>query len=133
LGSKTFELPWSIWYDPGQEQKLSNVKAEVPNPVLGGFPESISRVLIPRSQSGTTIHDAYRPYNRNSIATPADLGEFIKSVRKSKGLTQQQFADLSGVGRRFIVECEAGKPRLEFAKVLQVAAAAGIDIIAQKR
>jgi y4mF family transcriptional regulator len=67
------------------------------------------------------------------IATPAQLGSFIKSVRKSQGLTQQQFADLSGVGRRFIVECEAGKPRLEFAKVLQVAASAGIDIFAVKR
>jgi y4mF family transcriptional regulator len=68
-----------------------------------------------------------------SVTTPAQLGSFIKTVRKSKGLTQQQFADLSGVGRRFIVECEAGKPRLEFAKVLQVAASAGIDIFAVKR
>jgi y4mF family transcriptional regulator len=70
---------------------------------------------------------------RVSITTPAQLGSFIKLVRKSQGLTQQQFADLSGVGRRFIVECEAGKPRLEFAKVLQVAASAGIDIFAVKR
>jgi y4mF family transcriptional regulator len=69
----------------------------------------------------------------NTIKSPVDFGNFLKAARKSKGLTQQQFADLSGVGRRFIVECEAGKPRLEFAKVLQVAAAAGIDIIAQKR
>jgi y4mF family transcriptional regulator len=70
---------------------------------------------------------------RVSVTTPAQLGSLIKSVRKSQGLTQQQFADLSGVGRRFIVECEAGKPRLEFAKVLQVAASAGIDIFAVKR
>jgi y4mF family transcriptional regulator len=67
------------------------------------------------------------------ITTPAQLGSLIKAARKSQGLTQQQFADLSGVGRRFIVECEAGKPRLEFAKVLQVAASAGIDIFAVKR
>jgi y4mF family transcriptional regulator len=68
-----------------------------------------------------------------SVTTPAKLGTLIKAARKSQGLTQQQFADLSGVGRRFIVECEAGKPRIEFAKVLQVTASAGIDIFAVKR
>ena len=67
------------------------------------------------------------------LADPQSLGALIKSVRKAKKLTQQELADLAGVGRRFIVECEAGKPRLEFAKVLQVAAATGIDIFAMKR
>lgn len=71
--------------------------------------------------------------SRVAIANPANLGSLIKSSRIAKKLTQQQLADLAGVGRRFIVECEAGKPRLEFAKVLQVAAAAGIDIFAIKR
>jgi y4mF family transcriptional regulator len=73
------------------------------------------------------------PIDRVSITVPTQLGLLIKSSRTSKKLTQQQLADLAGVGRRFIVECEAGKPRLEFAKVLQVAAAAGIDIFAIKR
>lgn len=67
------------------------------------------------------------------IKVPTHLGLLIRSSRVAKKLTQQQLADLSGVGRRFIVECEAGKPRLEFAKVLQVAAAVGIDIFAIKR
>jgi y4mF family transcriptional regulator len=71
--------------------------------------------------------------SRINVSNPSQLGTFIKSERTAKGLTQQQLADLAGVGRRFIVECEAGKPRLEFAKVLQVAAAAGIDIFAIKR
>jgi y4mF family transcriptional regulator len=70
---------------------------------------------------------------RVSILAPVQLGSLIKSSRIAKKFTQQQLADLAGVGRRFIVECEAGKPRLEFAKVLQVAAAAGIDIFAIKR
>lgn len=70
---------------------------------------------------------------KTEIRTAGHFGSLMKSVRKSKKQTQQQLADLAGVGRRFIVECEAGKPRLEFAKVLQVAAAAGIDIFAIKR
>jgi y4mF family transcriptional regulator len=74
-----------------------------------------------------------KPTNIATITKPNHLGDLVKSSRKSKKITQQQLADLAGVGRRFIVECEAGKPRLEFAKVLQVVAAAGIDIIAIKR
>jgi DNA-binding XRE family transcriptional regulator len=68
-----------------------------------------------------------------SISTPKHLGTLIKASRVAKKLTQQQLADLAGVGRRFLIECEAGKLRLEFAKVLQVAAAVGIDIFAIKR
>jgi y4mF family transcriptional regulator len=92
--------------------------------------------LINRAVSGmanTTRQSATMHDGRQSITTTAQLGALIKAARKSQGLTQQQFADLAGVGRRFIVECEAGKPRLEFAKVLQVAASAGIDIFAVKR
>ncbi len=74
-----------------------------------------------------------KPTNIATITNPNQLGELIRSSRKSKKLTQQKLADLAGVGRRFIVECEAGKPRLEFAKVLQVTAATGIDILAIKR
>jgi y4mF family transcriptional regulator len=89
----------------------------------------------PPRDLGLKMGRALRPLQTASvvISTPVNLGSFIKSSRIAKKLTQQQLADLAGVGRRFIVECEAGKPRLEFAKVLQVAAAAGIDIIAIKR
>lgn len=70
---------------------------------------------------------------RRTIATPSDFGHLLRDSRKAMGMTQQQFADLAGVGRRFVSECEAGKPRLEFGKVLQVAKAAGIDIIAGRK
>lgn len=48
-------------------------------------------------------------------------------------MTQQAFADLCGVGRRFLSELENGKPTVEFGKVLQVLAAAGIDLTARER
>ena len=57
----------------------------------------------------------------------------LRETRKTMGLTQQQFADLAGVGRRFVSECESGKPRLEFGKVIQVAKAGGIDLFARRR
>ncbi len=67
------------------------------------------------------------------IATPSDLGKIIYDARKKQGFNQQQFADLAGVGRRFLSELENGKQSLEFGKVLAVAAAAGIDLVASKR
>jgi transcriptional regulator with XRE-family HTH domain len=49
-----------------------------------------------------------------------------------QGHTQQKFADLVGVGRRFLSELEAGKPTLEVGKVLQVASAAGVSILVRE-
>jgi y4mF family transcriptional regulator len=86
----------------------------------------------PRTVSTTGAQPA-KYLEKTDIKTPQQLGSVVKASRVAKKLTQQQLADVAGVGRRFIVECEAGKPRLEFAKVLQVAAAAGIDIFAVKR
>lgn len=67
------------------------------------------------------------------ILTSSDLGTAIKFARKAGKLNQQALADLAGVGRRFISELEGGKPSLEIDKVLNVARAAGIDILAKKR
>ena len=67
------------------------------------------------------------------ITSAADLGQRIRAARDAKGFSQQQFADLAGVGRRFISELENGKPTLEFDKVVSVALAAGIDLFAVKR
>jgi y4mF family transcriptional regulator len=67
------------------------------------------------------------------IRTPQDVGELIRTARKRSGLTQQQFADLCGVGRRFLSECESGKSRLELGKVMQVLNGAGIDVEATLR
>lgn len=62
-----------------------------------------------------------------------DLGRMVRRLRERRKLSQQEFADLAGVGRRFVSELENGKPTLEFAKVLQVARAAGISLIARDR
>ena len=71
---------------------------------------------------------ATQPGEAELITSPKDLGTLIRGARKRSGLTQQEFADLCGVGRRFLSESEAGKPRLELGKILQVLKAAGIDL-----
>lgn len=67
------------------------------------------------------------------ITTSKDLGERIKAARKANKHNQQELADLAGVGRRFVSELENGKSSLEFDKVITVAKAAGIDLLARKR
>jgi len=60
----------------------------------------------------------------STITSPADLGRLVRAARKRRDFSQQQFADLAGVGRRFLSELENGKPTLELGKVLKVAGAA---------
>lgn len=40
------------------------------------------------------------------------IGAFVKARRKANQLTQRDLGRLAGVGERFIVELEAGKPTL---------------------
>src|SRR3954470_24029443 len=54
------------------------------------------------------------------INSAGELGRLIKASRERMKLNQQQFADVAGVGRRFLSELENGKATLEFDRVLQV-------------
>lgn len=65
------------------------------------------------------------------IDTPEDLGLLIRKARERRNQSQQNFADLAGVGRRFVSELENGKATLELGKVLKVMRAAGISIFAR--
>ena len=80
---------------------------------------------------GDTTHTV--PSKLSKITTAVDIGRLVLAARQKQALSQQSFADLAGVGRRFISELENGKATLEFDKVLQVAAAIGIDLFAKER
>jgi y4mF family transcriptional regulator len=62
------------------------------------------------------------------IPTPADIGALIRSVRKASGLRQDELAGACGVGLRFIVDLEAGKPTAQIGKALQVLAGLGVTM-----
>ncbi len=51
--------------------------------------------------------------------------QFVKLRRKANKLNQQQLAELAGVGKRFIIELEAGKPTLRNDTVNKVLAVFG--------
>ena len=68
-----------------------------------------------------------------AIHSVADIGALVRATRKGLKMSQAEFADLAGVGRRFVSELEAGKATLEAGKLLVVVAAAGINLVALDR
>ena len=56
------------------------------------------------------------------------LGQIVRRERKAQKLKQAELAAASGVGIRFIVDLEAGKPTVQLGKVLQVISTLGCDI-----
>ncbi len=64
----------------------------------------------------------------DSIRTTEQLGHALRAARKQLGLTQPQLALAAGVGVRFIVDLEAGKPTLRLENVLRVIDALGGEL-----
>jgi HTH-type transcriptional regulator/antitoxin HipB len=60
-----------------------------------------------------------------TIKSPQELGDALRSARKRLGLTQSQLALAAGVGVRFIVDLESGKPTVRLDSVLRVIDALG--------
>lgn len=63
-----------------------------------------------------------------SVRSSQQLGQALRAARKQLGLTQPQLALAAGVGVRFIVDLEAGKPTLRLESVLKVIDALGGEI-----
>lgn len=63
-----------------------------------------------------------------SIRSPQQLGDALRAARKQLALTQPQLALAAGVGVRFIVDLEAGKPTLRLENVLRVIDALGGEV-----
>lgn len=59
------------------------------------------------------------------------LGERLRARRLELGLSQQEFADLAGVGRRFVSELESGKDSVEMGRVIKVCRAAGLPLMSR--
>lgn len=65
------------------------------------------------------------------VLTPAEIGDVIRTARKAAGLRQYELAGAAGVGLRFLVELERGKPTAQLGKTLQVLQALGctLDVV----
>jgi transcriptional regulator with XRE-family HTH domain len=56
----------------------------------------------------------------------AAFGAFIRSRRRTLKMRQDQLALATGVGRRFLIDLEAGKPSCQLGRSLLVAEALGL-------
>jgi HTH-type transcriptional regulator / antitoxin HipB len=64
----------------------------------------------------------------NHIQSPKNLGQLLRDARQQLGLTQAKLALAAGVGVRFVVDLEAGKPTVRLASVMQVVSALGGEL-----
>ena len=63
-----------------------------------------------------------------TVSDPVALGSLVRKARHALGLKQPDLALSAGVGVRFLVDIEKGKPTAQIGKVMQVLAALGIKI-----
>ena len=93
---------------PDQALK-ANTNADLEIRIRGQKQARAENSHIPKAAAGKLISAAHL-HATQEIQTTVDLGQLVKKAREKKGLTQQEFADLTGVGRRFVSELENGKP-----------------------
>jgi y4mF family transcriptional regulator len=60
--------------------------------------------------------------------TTEALGNLVRETRVAQGLRQDQLAAAAGVGLRFLIELERGKPTAQIGKVLGVLDALGCRV-----
>ena len=63
-----------------------------------------------------------------TVSDPSALGRAIRETRRALGLTQPTLALSAGVGVRFLVDIEKGKPTAQVGKIMRVLAALGIEL-----
>ncbi|MCQ8105978.1 helix-turn-helix transcriptional regulator [Methylomonas sp. SURF-2] len=64
-----------------------------------------------------------------NIQSTQQLGQALRTARKQLGLTQSELALAAGVGVRFIVDLEAGKPTVRLETVMRVIEALGGQVM----
>jgi transcriptional regulator with XRE-family HTH domain len=75
------------------------------------------------------IVDDRNPIERRATETAAAFGALIRRRRKALGMRQVELALATGVGRRFLIELEAGKPSCQIGRSLLVAETLGLRTI----
>jgi len=61
------------------------------------------------------------------MTSSSDIAATVKAASRALKLRQADLAAAAGVGLRFLIELEAGKPTVQLGKTLDVLNALGID------
>jgi transcriptional regulator with XRE-family HTH domain len=63
------------------------------------------------------------------VSVPSDLGAAIKRYRRAKGVTQQQAAELEGVGQSYLSALEGGKFGSSLRHALRLLRLLGFEVV----
>jgi transcriptional regulator with XRE-family HTH domain len=101
--------------------------------------------MSPTGHIFLTFSDLQRKYSRSGTGIGMDedrtsvggrasekalaFGSLIRSRRKALHMRQDELALATGVGRRFLIDLEAGKPSCQLGRSLLVADALGLRVI----
>lgn len=62
------------------------------------------------------------------MSSMKELGALVAKVRRTQGISQLELSQAADVGRRFVVELEAGKETIQAGKMLKVMSVLGIRV-----
>jgi transcriptional regulator with XRE-family HTH domain len=65
---------------------------------------------------------------RKTTRTAAEVGEALRALRRSQGLTQAELAGVADVSRRFVSSLERGDPPRQVASFLGLLRMLGVDL-----
>lgn len=100
-------------------------RARVPDTSFADELPQATQRRVSRRRGGEAPLAAQAPAPVDSVG---ELGEQLRQRRLAMGLSQQEFADMAGVGRRFLSELESGKESVELGRVIRVCRAAGLSL-----
>src|SRR5829696_6591644 len=85
--------------------------------------------IIPAREHGANMYkDEESTVDRRASETALAFGSLIRSRRKALNMRQDQLSLATGVGRRFLIDLEAGKPSCQLGRSLMVAEALGLGL-----
>src|SRR6516225_1384422 len=85
--------------------------------------------IFPLGNIGPTLMDDNESaIDRRILGVAHAFGSLVRSRRKAMRMRQDQLALATGVGRRFVIDLEAGKPSCQLGRSLLVAKALGLDL-----
>jgi transcriptional regulator with XRE-family HTH domain len=85
--------------------------------------------IFPLGNIGSLLMDDNEStIDRRILGVAHAFGSLVRNRRKAMRMRQDQLALATGVGRRFVIDLEAGKPSCQLGRSLLVAKAVGLDL-----
>ena len=89
---------------------------------------NVRRFTMKYSRSGTGVGMSENTIERGAAEVALAFGSTVRRRRKALNMRQDELALATGVGRRFLIDLEAGKPTCQLGRSLLVANVLGLRV-----